>query len=251
MLSRYSWEAVVISLITFFVYFFTISPLTAFYAPFLLVFCLVSIVFLCLFLLTSLDTIPQRSLFYRLLLFSSITAALFTVGLTGWFTSPFFYLIYCLAFALAFLFNALTSFTFVLTIVALLLLRPNLLYNLTSVIALCSLFLVVPLAYLITHLHLQVKQKEKSILILQDNSEEEIDETKAQKALHNKVIRFASTIREDLSDIKQLTFLVSKSKTAEDLAKRQREIMYSVEDALLKVKDFEAETTGSRLLDNP
>ncbi len=253
MLFQYSWEAVVISLITFFIYFFTSSSLTGTYAPLLFVFCLISIVFLCLFLLTSLESIPQRSLFYKLLLFFSIGAALFTVGLSGWFNSPFFYFIYCLAFALAFLFNALTSFTFVLTLVAVLLLRPNILYNLNSVISLCSLFLVVPFSYLITKLHLQFKQKEKSILILQDaQTDAELEkQTTAQKALHNKVIKFAASLREDISDIKQLTYLVSKSKSAEELTKRQREISYSVEDALQKIKNFETETTGLTIMDNP
>lgn len=242
-------EGLILALLTLVVYLFTINPLTKPYAIYALVLCLallgiINFVFIK-FVKKPADKLAEKNTF-RILIFTITTAVLLWVGSTGWFLSPFFYLLYLLAISLGFLFSTSVSFSFILVLIGVLLPNIGSISSGLDLVSLLSLLLMVPLSYFLRREYLRRIEREKKILILQE--EHKTFENKVEEILSNKVSKIATDLREPLNDIKQLAIYIQKTATKNEKEKIKR-VINSSEKALQKLKDFEEETTGKILVE--
>lgn len=178
-----------------------------------------------------------------------VVFVLFLVASSGWFFSPFFFVLYLLAIFLAFIFSANVSIVFVGVLVALFSFNigeVNLAYD--SMIVL-SILTTVPLSLYLRKEYLKLKENEKEILVLQkqkDNFKDKIEEV-----LANTVNSFSVNLRQPINDIKQLAYRMKEVEEKKELEQNRERIVASSEEALRLLKEFEESTTGKRLLTNP
>lgn len=175
--------------------------------------------------------------------YSLIAAILFFIGLTGWFYSPFFYWIYLLAIAIAFIFNPLISTLFVAVFVVIFLPNIGSIDTTWDVFTIFSLILVIPLTAYLRGKYLELKENEKAILILEKENEKY--KNIVDELLGNKVINVSAKLREKANDIKQMSYLVSKGKKYNQ--KRIDEIHVLSEELLGLIKKFEEHVTGQKV----
>jgi hypothetical protein len=136
---------------------------------------------------------------YMLIIF---VAMLFWVGVTGWFFSPFFYLLYLLAIVLSFILSPFATLLFVITLVGLF--SPNIgSIDITlDFITIMSLFSIVPITYFLQKEYLYLRQQEKKVLILEEETQDL--RNKVDEVLRNRVIKFAVNVRQPVNDMKQM-----------------------------------------------
>lgn len=185
---------------------------------------------------------------FRILIFACISAILLWVGTTGWFLSPFFYLLYLVAISLAFLFNTSVAFSFILVLVAILLPQIGGVKAQVDIASLISLLLVIPLAYYLRREYVARIEREKKILVLE--REHKALQSKVDEILTNKVVSLGTQLREPINDIRQIAMYAEKNGRPRDIQDYDK-IIISTGKAFEVLKTFEEETTGKILVRTP
>lgn len=174
---------------------------------------------------------------------------LFLVASTGWFFSPFFFVLYLWAIFLAFVFSPQVSLSFIITLVILFSFNigeVDLAYDFMIVL---SLLTTIPLSLYLRKEYLKLKESSKEILVLQ-KEKENINST-VEEVLANKINSIAVALRQPINDIKQLAFRMGDVKEKKKLEEERERILASSEEALRVLKEFEEYTTGKKLVVNP
>jgi signal transduction histidine kinase len=176
----------------------------------------------------------------------SIALVLFLVGATGWFFSPFFFILYLLGITLALMYTPAISIGFIVTLVILFSFNigeVDLTYDFLIVLSLLS---TIPVGLFLRREYLKLKESAKEILILQHEHEKYRNEL--EEVLANTMNNFAVNLRQPINDIKQLAFRIEKVKGKDEEKKDIERIIASSEEALRMLKNFEEKTTGKKLL---
>lgn len=223
-------------ILTFFVFFLSITPVTK---PYLIHFLIIAF---ALFAVSILYRKKRPSFF----MYSLLLIILLAVSVTGWFSSPLFYLLYFGAVILSFLYAPIISVFFILTLTILFLPNIGTIDPLWDILNLIALFLVIPLTYFLRNEFLHVRESEKKILILE--KEKKTYSSKVDEVLNNKVVAIVAPIREKVNDIKQLTFLAERSNSVEKEKKEIKKIQMLSQEVLHSLTEFEESTTGERLI---
>lgn len=170
------------------------------------------------------------------------------VGVTGWFLSPFFYLLYLVGIVLSFVFSPTVTFVFVMTLLGLF--SPNIgsIDLMIDIITVLSLFSVVPLTYFLQKEFLRLKQDEKKVLILDEATQKNAN--KKDVVLANKVNKFAVEIRQNMNDIKQISSFAGASNQVATFKKALNDIYKLSSGTLKDLETFEEHTTGKKLVHN-
>lgn len=169
------------------------------------------------------------------------------VGATGWFFSPFFFLLYLVPLYLGFVYTPLVAFSFLaalLVIFASSVGETDVAYDFMTLL---SLLLVVPLVIYLRKKYLALKQSNKDILIL------ETGETKSasslEHVLQNKVNELGTLLRQPVTYLKQGLALMGDTRLtkeeADDTLTRMRK---AAEELFSLIKEFERGTTKNVLL---
>lgn len=241
-------EGVILALLTLVIYLFTINPMTKPYAVYVAVASLLLLGLVNFFLAHLKPKEFNKFLEGRtekILIFALFTAVLLWVGNTGWFLSPFFYLLYLLAISLAFLFSTSVSFSFIIVLIGVLLPNVGSVNSQFDLVSLLALFLMLPLSYFLRKEYLRRKEKEKKILILEE--ERKSTQNKVDEILSNKITKIAVDLREPINDIRLLALMVEKKATIQE-KENVKKILASSEKALKRLQTFEEETTGRMLV---
>lgn len=191
------------------------------------------------------DRIEDRAFVYLL-----ITSILFLVASTGWFFSPFFFVLYLLAVFLAFIFTpgVLISFVLLLTVLfSFNIGEVNLAYDFLVVL---SLLTTIPLSLYLRKEYLHLKENEKKIVVLEKEQKEKYEDT-IQKILANKISNFSADMRQPINDTKQLAFYIIKHHDNKEFKDSLEKIIFSSEAAIKILTDFEKNTTGKSILSTP
>lgn len=235
----------VVPLLTIIIYFITKNPFTG---SLRLQFTLLSIIALLIFgysLKKKGVSVIQNVKFNYLL---TITV-LFLIASTGWFFSPFFFVLYLWAIFLAFIFSPTVSLSFIITLVILFSFNigeVDLAYDFMIVL---SLLTTIPLSLYLRKEYLRLKESEKEILVLQ-KQKENFNST-VEEVLANKINSIAVALRQPINDIKQLAFRMENVKEKQKLEEERERILASSEEALRVLKEFEEASTGKKLAVNP
>lgn len=237
--------AVVVAAVTLLVYFLTSSPATR---P------LVNSLFILYIFVAGAGIMYwpfarealKDDLLQSLYFFAIFSSMLFWIGVTGWFFSPFFYLLYLLAIMISFMFSPFTTFIFVIVLLGLF--SPNIgSIDLTiDIVTMVSLFSVVPLTYFLQKEYLQLKQAEKKVLILEEQSREL--KNKVDEVLMNKVVKFAVDVRQPVNDMRQLAMVALKSQKVDKAREALKKIADLGEKSLDQIESFEEAVTGKKLV---
>ncbi|MBI2074609.1 MAG: hypothetical protein HYT83_02090 [Candidatus Levybacteria bacterium] len=236
---------VAMPVITILVYFLTKNPLTG---NLKLQFTLLSIIALLVFgyfLKKKGLSVIQNVEFNYLL----TVAVLFLIASTGWFFSPFFFVLYLWAIFLAFIFSPTASLGFIITLVILFSFnigQVDLAYDFMIVL---SLLTTIPLSLYLRKEYLRLKESEKEILVLQKQKEN--FNSIVEEVLANKISSIAANLRQPINDIKQLAFRMGDIKEKQKLETDRERILASSEEALRVLKEFEEQSTGKKLVVNP
>jgi hypothetical protein len=179
---------------------------------------------------------------YMLIIF---VAMLFWVGVTGWFFSPFFYLLYLLAIVLSFILSPFATLLFVITLVGLF--SPNIgSIDITlDFITIMSLFSIVPITYFLQKEYLYLRQQEKKVLILEEETQDL--RNKVDEVLRNRVIKFAVNVRQPVNDMKQMA-IFAQSEGKEKVHTALQKIAKLGDESLGLIEDFEVSVTGKKLV---
>lgn len=243
-------EAIILGLLVLVIYLFTIHSDTRMYAlPALgVILVLIGIVYIVHTRSKEQKSNLHEQRTFRILIFACVSAILLWVGTTGWFLSPFFYLLYLVAISLAFLFNTSVAFSFILVLVAILLPQIGGIKAQVDIVSLFSLLLVVPLAYYLRREYVARIEREKKILVLE--KEHKVLESKVEEILANKVVSLGAQLREPINDIRQIAMYAEKNGRPRDI-KDYDKIIISTGKAFEVLKTFEEETTGKMLVRTP
>lgn len=243
-------EASILGLLVLVIYLFTINSDTRVYALPALVTILVLVCVVYVFHLRSINKkseIHEKRTF-RILIFAVVSAILLWVGTTGWFVSPFFFLLYLVAISLAFLFNTSVAFSFILVLVAILLPQIGGIKTKVDMVSLLSLLLIVPLSYYLRLEYLRRIEREKKILVLE--KQHKAFKSMVDEILSNKVVNLGAKVREPINDIRQIALYAKTHNSAVD-EKDFDKIIISTSRAFDLLKNFEEETTGKLLMRTP
>ncbi len=179
---------------------------------------------------------------YMLIIF---VAMLFWVGVTGWFFSPFFYLLCLLAIVLSFILSPFATLLFVITLVGLF--SPNIgsIDVTLDFITIMSLFSIVPITYYLQKEYLYLRQQEKKVLILEEETQDL--RNKVDEVLRNRVIKFAVNVRQPVNDMKQMA-IFAQTEGKEKIHTALKKIAKLGDESLSLIEDFEVSVTGKKLV---
>ncbi len=179
-----------------------------------------------------------------------ISFAVTLVGATGWFFSPFFFLLYLAPLYLGFLFNPTVSFSF---LAGLLLIFSSSIGEVDvayDILTLISLLLVIPLVIYLRRTYLILRQSHRDILILNDESGIKDADTIA-KLLSNKITSLGVNMRQPLTFIKQgITVLMESDLEEKEALKYLQRIRTTAIETLDMIRAFERETSNNVVLEN-
>jgi hypothetical protein len=175
---------------------------------------------------------------------------LFLVGGTGWFLSPFFFLLYLLPIYLGFLYVPMVAFSFLAAILIIFSSSVGEVDISFDIMTLLSLLLVIPLVIYLRKKFLVLRQTDKDILILHDESGIKDIGTIAG-LLANKVTNLGVTVRQPLTFINQAAKLLED----EDLTEKEattliHRIHTTAAETLQHIRTFEGETSSNEVLSN-
>lgn len=237
--------AVLVSILTIGIFLVTITPQTRGYINSMFVlYIVVASVGLLYYPVIRKHVSSERVLsLYGLVIFVCL---ILWVGVTGWFFSPFFYLLYLVAIVLAFMYSPFVTFSFTITLLGLF--APNIgsIDTTIDIITMLSLFSVVPLTYFLQKEYLRLKENEKKVLILDD--EKRVLKNKVDEVLLNKVIKFSAQLREPVNDMRQLALVAQRHKDPSKISKAFHQIIKLGEESLNKIEEFEEKVTGKNLV---
>ena len=175
---------------------------------------------------------------------------LFLVGGTGWFLSPFFFLLYLVPIYLGFLYTPSVAFGF---LGALLIIFSSSVGEVDisfDIFTLLSLLLVIPLLIYLRKKYLILQQTTKDILILQDESGIKDTDTIAS-LLSNRVTKLGVDVRQPLSYIRQAaTMLLEEDVSPKEATQYIKRIKTTATETLDYIRGFEGDTSVNEVLKN-
>ena len=176
---------------------------------------------------------------------------LFLVGGTGWFLSPFFFLLYLLPIYLGFLYVPSVAFGFLAALLIIFAFSVGEVEVSFDIMTLLSLLLVIPLIIYLRKKYLVLKQTDKDILILQEETGIKDADTIAA-LLSNRITNLGVTIRQPLSFIKQAaTVLLEEDLTPKEATEYIKRIHSTAKESLEDIRKFEGDTSANEVLKNP
>lgn len=176
---------------------------------------------------------------------------LLLVGGTNWFLSPFFFLLYLLPIYLGFLYVPSVAFGFLAALLLIFAFDVGTVDVQFDIMTLLSLLLVIPLVIYLRKKYLILKQTNKDILILQEESGIKDSDTIAA-LLANRVTNLGVTIRQPLSFIKQAaTVLIEEDLSPKEATEYLKRIRSTATESLKDIRDFEGDTSANEVLKNP
>ncbi|KKS81669.1 MAG: hypothetical protein UV58_C0018G0003 [Candidatus Wolfebacteria bacterium GW2011_GWC1_43_10] len=176
-------------------------------------------------------------------------AILLLVGATGWFFSPFFFVLYLYSFFLALMYTPAVSTAFVLTLVILFSFNigeVDLTYDFLVVL---SLLTVLPLSLYLRKKYLSLKQLEKEILILKEKQNPDL--STVEEVLANKVSEVCVNLRQPVTDLKQLVYHLPDVRDKTDREKHWEQVRSLTEETIRIINGFEKQATGRQLMSGP
>jgi len=175
---------------------------------------------------------------------------LLLVGGTAWFLSPFFFLLYLLPIYLGFLYVPSVAFGFLSALLIIFASSVGDVNIAFDIMTLLSLLLVIPLVIYLRKKFLILKQTDKDILILQDESAIKDTDTIAA-LLANRITNLGVTIRQPLSFIKQAaTVLIEEDLSPKEATEYLKRIRSTATESLEDIRDFEGDTSANEVLKN-
>lgn len=175
---------------------------------------------------------------------------LFLVGGTGWFLSPFFFLLYLLPIYLGFLYTPAIAFGFLTALLIIFSASIGEVNISFDILTLLSLLLVVPLLIYLRKKYLILRQTNKDILILQDESAIKDTDTIAS-LLSNRITNLGVTIRQPLAFVKQAaTVLLEEDLSPKEATEYLKRIKITATDSLKEISEFEGDTSANEVLKN-
>jgi hypothetical protein len=176
---------------------------------------------------------------------------LFLVGATGWFLSPFFFLLYLLPIYLGFLYTPTVAFGFLAALLIIFSSSVGEVDPSLDLLTLLSLLLVIPLVIFLRKKYLILKQSDKDILILQDDASGIADSDTIAALLSNRITKLGVTVRQPLSFVKQAaTVLLEEQLTPHEATVYLQRIKTTATEALDQVRQFEGDTSSNQVLTN-
>jgi hypothetical protein len=175
---------------------------------------------------------------------------LLLVGGTGWFLSPFFFLLYLLPVYLGFLYVPSVAFGFLAALLVIFAFSVGEVEASFDIMTLLSLLLDVPLVIYLRKKYLILKQTDKDILILEDGSGIKDTDTIAS-LLANRITNLGVTIRQPLSFIKQAaTVLIEEDLSPKEATEYLKRIRATATESLKDIREFEGDTSANEVLEN-
>jgi glucan phosphoethanolaminetransferase (alkaline phosphatase superfamily) len=178
-----------------------------------------------------------------------LLTVLYLVATSGWFFSPFFFLLYLASIGISFFYGQAAATIFTFTLVALFSLNIGEVDITYDFLVLLSLLSVLPLNIFLKKYFLSFKEQQKDILVLKRDGSKHSGSNVAE-LLANKVNNMSAYLREDINDIKQLAYAAEKLTSKDDQKKNNERIRTSAEKALRILNDFEQEVTGTTVKSN-
>ncbi len=178
-----------------------------------------------------------------------LITVLYLVATSGWFFSPFFFLLYLASIGISFFYGQAAAMVFTFALVALFSLNIGEVDITYDFLVLLSLLSVLPLNIVLKKYFLSFKEQQKDILVLKRDGNKDSGSNVAE-LLANKVNNMSAYLREDINDIKQLAYAAQRLKTKEEQEKNNERIRISAEKALRLLNDFEQEVTGTTVKKN-
>ncbi|OGY31381.1 MAG: hypothetical protein A2805_03615 [Candidatus Andersenbacteria bacterium RIFCSPHIGHO2_01_FULL_46_36] len=196
---------------------------------------------------------PRQAQGEKLALFKNVVHTLmilFLVGGTGWFLSPFFFLLYLLPIYLGFLYTPAVAFGFLAALLAIFASSVGEVDLSFDVFTLLSLLLVIPLLIYLRKKYLILRQTNKDILILQEESGIADSDT-IGSLLSNRVTKLGVTVRQPLSFISQAaTVLLEEDLSPKEATQYIKRIKTTATETLDYIRDFEGDTSANEVLKN-
>ncbi len=175
---------------------------------------------------------------------------LFLVGGTGWFLSPFFFLLYLLPIYLGFLYTPNIAFGFLAALLIIFSASIGEVDISFDIFTLFSLLLVIPLLIYLRKKYLILRQTNKDILILQEESGIKDADTIAS-LLSNKITSLGVTVRQPLTFIKQAAImLLEEELTPKEATVYIKRIKATAMETLDYIRQFEGDTSANEVLIN-
>ena len=115
-----------------------------------------------------------------------------------------------------------------------------------DIMAMLSLFSIIPLTYFLQKEYLQLKQAERKVLILEEETGD--IKSKVDALLLNKVVKMAVDLKQPINDMRQLAMLASKKTDPESTKRTLHKIIVLGRESLDQIEDFEEKVTGRKLI---
>lgn len=175
---------------------------------------------------------------------------LLIISVTGWFSSPFLFLVYLLVISSYFVLSPLVPLGLIASIVGVYFLQTKEFTFGGDYTLFISLVLTWPVAYYLRSEYLKIAQAENGILVIEGESSSKGGVL--PKVLANRITHFASLVRQPLVNIKNYTH-VAGSHRLDDQARMDylQKIFDSAALALRELTKFEEETTGQKMRPAP
>ncbi len=180
------------------------------------------------------------------IVFSFFAFILLVVGITGWFLSPFMYWLYLLTIFLTFLYSRLIATVFISLLILLFIPNVGPMDFSWDIMMMVSMFLIIPVSYLVRKEYLRLKESEKKILILEKEHGQLKDQV--EELLANQITRLSARLREKIDDIRQIAYVARRKIRVSADKDRERKIITLSDELLKMVKEFEESATGKKLL---
>ena len=176
---------------------------------------------------------------------------LLLVGGTGWFLSPFFFLLYLLPIYLGFLYAPAVSFGFLAALIIIFAFSVGEVDVAFDIMTLISLLLVVPLVIYLRRQYLVIRQSTKEILILEEEGSGIQDLDTISKLLSNRITKLGVALRDPLTFIKQSSSgLLDSGVPVSQMNNVLERIRSAASESLEFIRDFEADTSTNQVLSN-
>jgi signal transduction histidine kinase len=177
-----------------------------------------------------------------------IGAVVTLVGSSGWFFSPFFFMLYLAAIALGFIYRPTVAVSFTL---GLLLIFASSIGEVSAThdfLTLLSLLSVIPITIILRRTFLLVQQEHRGILILETDERHKAT-TALDAVLTNQVNKVAIILRQPITYIRQALALLKENAISADEYPEVLHLMSrSADEVFTLIKEFESGTTKNTLI---
>ncbi|KXK10241.1 MAG: hypothetical protein UZ22_OP11002000886 [Microgenomates bacterium OLB23] len=147
---------------------------------------------------------------------------------------------------LSFIVSPFATLLFVITLIGLF--APNIgsIDVTLDFITVASLFSIVPITYFLQREYLYLRQQERKVLILEEETENL--RNKVDEVLRNRVIKFAVGLRQSVNDMKQTAMVAQNITEKTKLKTSLKNIAVLGDETLQQIESFEVEVTGKKLV---